>query len=404
MDDATAAPPATMVPAGVKPVLFIHVPKTAGTTFFLGLTNLFGDTAVRPLRHGEPGLEALVADVAEGRAPELACIAGHVPMWIFAPWIDRFEAVTILRHPVARTLSLYRFLRRHNAAELVRYGLAPGFQFEDFIASRNIAIASQVNNAMVQILGGGAGGIGHATTPATAIDAALDTAVAQLGRLTFGLSEAMSESLHLFEQRWGVPFAFDNTRENATEADSGAVDPQHLRQIVAHNIHDIALYEHATALFRQRCAHAFGPPAAPRAGMVITPPLNTALPLEKLPGRQGFFRSDGGLCWIRPGVDGRLHFNAPAPAARIALTVHAIGEGYPVDRVALELNGIRLATRLRNPGAKWIIIEADARFQPGLNTLVVRPPFTLPVRYVRPGAQDPRSLSIAMTVIRFATP
>lgn len=402
MNDATAVLPATLADAAVKPVLFIHVPKTAGTTFFLALTNLFGEAAVRPLRLGEPGLAALVADVAEGRAPEVACIGGHVPVRVFQPWIDRFEAVTILRHPVARTLSLYRFLRRHNAAELVRYGLTPGFRFEEFIASRNNAIASQVNNGMVQMLGGAADTANPAATPPEVLDAALDAAVARLGRMTFGLSEAMEESFRLFEHRWGVPFALDNTRENTTEADTGGVDARELRQIVERNVHDLAFYEHAATLFRRQLAAAFGPPAAPRAGMVFTPPLDKTLPLDQVPGRQGFFRYTSGIGWIRPGVDGRLHFNAPAPGARIALTVHAIGEDYPVERVVLQLNGQRLATRISAPRAKWVTIEADAGFQPGLNTLVVRPPFTLPVRYLRPGSQDNRSLSIAVTAIRFA--
>lgn len=106
------------------PLLLVHLPKTAGTTLaqllryhyagggFMGAGNVLS----RP-EEARPRLEAIA------RKPAVRAAAGHVSFGLAEQVVPDAAFVTILREPVARTLSQYAFL-----AELGRGGglVAPG--------------------------------------------------------------------------------------------------------------------------------------------------------------------------------------------------------------------------------------------------------------------------------------
>src|SRR5689334_20508411 len=94
-----------------KPVLFLHVPKTAGTSFLMMLRNTFGDSRVHRVQHLDEHIQTTVDQIVDNDLDKLSCLTGHLPIHLFEHTLDRFQPFTILREPVARILSLYRFLR-----------------------------------------------------------------------------------------------------------------------------------------------------------------------------------------------------------------------------------------------------------------------------------------------------
>ena len=91
-------------------VLFPHIPKTAGTSLISALGNIFGEKHVCRLKP-RPGddLRPLVRAAARSHM----VVIGHIS----APyWLELFgegTAITVLRDPVYRVLSLFRFLQVH---------------------------------------------------------------------------------------------------------------------------------------------------------------------------------------------------------------------------------------------------------------------------------------------------
>ncbi|MGE4324886.1 MAG: sulfotransferase family 2 domain-containing protein [Pseudodonghicola sp.] len=121
--------------------VFIHIPKTGGTSLALALEAramkddlMLGDTPKARLRR-----RRLKGAVAHGRLwkhSTLADIEGLVP----AATLDGLFAFTLVRNPWARALSYYRWLRLQSFDHpAVR--LASGLAFEGFVTHRDTRAA-----------------------------------------------------------------------------------------------------------------------------------------------------------------------------------------------------------------------------------------------------------------------
>ena len=105
---------APSVPAdGTGPrILFVHIPKTAGMSLYHALEGWASPR--RSMRFGQGGPMDLGAYLAlpEDRLRELRVLSGHLPLRDFRQRdLTGWSMVTLLRDPVARTLSTYSFIR-----------------------------------------------------------------------------------------------------------------------------------------------------------------------------------------------------------------------------------------------------------------------------------------------------
>ena len=106
-------------------ILFLHVMKTAGTSF----TDIIRANVPAPLRYPDailsPDTEMAVQMEAYIHAPKLirevnsaatpfSIICGHVPYAVCELLDDQYDTVTILREPVARTISYLKHCQKYH--------------------------------------------------------------------------------------------------------------------------------------------------------------------------------------------------------------------------------------------------------------------------------------------------
>ncbi len=149
-------------------------------------------------------------------------------------------------------------------------------------------------------------------------------------------------------------------------------------------------------------AAATDPPAAavPATASRIDfrPQLGQEYGIAALPDRDGFYAADpSGIAWLRPDAPARVHFHAPAGAARMRLRCHCITPDYPIGAIALRLEGMPIAQDAAWTAPGWCRLEAPlAGLAPGSNTLSIDPPVFHSVRHLAPGSADQRYLSVAL--------
>jgi hypothetical protein len=112
--------------SGAKPLCFHHIPKTAGSSVTAWLRLYFGQAFICPARDWDELIRLGRDDVLGYRV-----IAGHFGMDL-ENYLDRSMAgVTVLRHPVERTISHYRHVVRDTGHP--RHSHVSRQSLEDFV-------------------------------------------------------------------------------------------------------------------------------------------------------------------------------------------------------------------------------------------------------------------------------
>jgi len=123
-------------------LVFLHVPKTGGTSFNQALRDQYGAAFHRVKPGGGWRKESVLP-------PKIVAVSGHMPWGVHKKWGVEATYVTILREPVYRVISLWWFCRKwqkhkwHSAAR--RLGVV------EFCESRRFA---DLDNGMTRWLAG----------------------------------------------------------------------------------------------------------------------------------------------------------------------------------------------------------------------------------------------------------
>lgn len=209
--------------------LFVHIPKTAGTSFRDSLRDIFGDGLY--CDYGpEPETSPEVIEYIHKRNayPEfgsflaaqnkLICMSGHYPIKKYGPFFNIKNVMMFVRDPVQRTISQYEHVRRVEGSTE---------SLESF-CSRPAHMNLQTRN---------------------------------IGRAPFnligflGLQEFYSESLQMLRAQLGlqVQESFLNINQQRSSV-KYQPDSELLALLEKNNEQDLLLYKKITALFKQRYA------------------------------------------------------------------------------------------------------------------------------------------------------
>jgi Galactose-3-O-sulfotransferase len=196
-------------------VIFIHNVKAAGTTIRDVLEREYGKVRVRRVDGYRCIEEVAAVRSLEFRAPGLiAAYRGHMPFGLDA-YIPRACAyVTLVRDPVARLASHYRWVLRTPSAQLHSEFARDRLSLQDYVARSSGA--RFFNNGQTRLLGGSI-----LAPDDVADEAMLHRALERLEAFAVvGLVERFDESIDLMRQRFGwlrQPYERLNTSPPAPE-------------------------------------------------------------------------------------------------------------------------------------------------------------------------------------------
>lgn len=381
-------------------VVFHHIPKTAGTAVRTAFCNMFGEVNCVQMREIDfMSLEPIRAAVQGNGEPRL--VSGHIPLRYVDPaWGAR--AVTFLRDPIDRVLSLHRFIRSHPPKSYAHTGLREGFSLREFLNCRHPEITSQIDNGMCRFLARDNSG-----WPIDAADAGafrpnvttLYSAVEELNRMTLGICERMEESLALMSRVWGMPYELSVHTENVSPSLFEEHVADELAEIAARNALDVAFYRIGLDRFAEqlRLAHRAERPLVPTPSFAP----GREYRIDALPARDGFyaFEADALVSYLPAGGIARIRFQEDEhPVEGLSLRVYAGGHGFPVERTSFLLNGAQVALdwRMEADGAWGTAFLGPFNCAPGMNVLEIHPPKDAGTK----PSLDPRSLAFGISTLR----
>jgi hypothetical protein len=388
-------------------VLFLHIPKTGGSSFLTVLGNVFGERRVRRLRRAEEMTQAQIACIVSDEIQDIDCLVGHFPIHLFPNCLDTFRPFTILRDPVDRVMSLFRFLKGAPQSETERLELPEGFGFDDFIESRVPENYAQTRNLICRMLCGDE----EMSDPLTVAfwrprnpGALVDQALATLRRIDFGLVEDMPLTQALLQRAWATKFKLGEYRKNASVRPGAEWTARNIQRIVDLNTLDVALYHEAKVLFYTRARNVSALARMPTSLPMLHVQPGQEISIKDIPGRRGFheFEPGGGFAWLAANQTVLIGFLAPPKMLRLRMTLYCITDHFPVDEIDVSLNGACLTHRVARIEGNRVSLETEA-FRPNekLNVLTLSPPYAIPVRFLHPESKDDRYLSVALANLVF---
>jgi hypothetical protein len=223
-------------------VIFIHIPKTAGVTLSTALRFQYPTGMLSFTTLDKPINEFQCVPLSERKLAKV--VMGHVHYGLHNYIPKECMYVTILREPVSRVLSLYKFILREPKHPLHKHVSDTNVGLEDFIASR-IDKKQTENGQTRQICG-----LQTEDPDRAALEAAKENLEKFAG---VGLMESFDESLMLLRRSldWRMP-PFYLSRNVSPRSRPSVESERALNLIREHNELDLELYEFAYRLFADR--------------------------------------------------------------------------------------------------------------------------------------------------------
>jgi hypothetical protein len=242
-----------------RALLFVHIPKTAGTTLQMILARQFAGDRIYTIT-GNPGesVRAFMAWPEEERA-RIQLVKGHMPFGLHQHIGIPATYITMLRDPVDRVVSQYFYVLR--SPDLPTHGevVSKRMTLDDYVRHQ---ASIRSGNTQTRMLSGTEkvnarlwrGGVGEN-------ESAEDVDILALAKKNLrehftlaGLSERFDESVLLLRQLLGFPRHICYVRHRVTEGRPRKKDlgRETIRLIEQHDELDLALYEDAERLFEAR--------------------------------------------------------------------------------------------------------------------------------------------------------
>jgi hypothetical protein len=234
-----------------KTVIFIHIPKTAGTTFGNIIKRQYLPSARFPI-YSSQAFDHF-KDLSQAQKSKIRLLHGHIPFGYHKMLAQPSLYITFLREPVDRVISHYYYVRQHPEHELYDLVVNQNLSLKDYVCS---GILPELDNGQCRMLAGlwGAGiksEIPFGECPAEVLDIAKRNLRENIAGI--GLKERFDESLVLIGAafRWrNLLYVSENVTANKPHTDALGADVVACMEDC--NRLDIELYRYGRQLFEQQ--------------------------------------------------------------------------------------------------------------------------------------------------------
>ena len=246
---------------GQRCAIFIHLPKTGGRTVAAALRykypsrTLLLDSLYEPLER--------IEEIPVERRRSARAVTGHLHYGVHRRMPQECDYITMLREPVARVVSVYRFILGNPRNWLHDEVVGSGMGLEEFVRR---AVDPSVDNEQTRLIAGlgpgemmSLGADGRLRAPAKPPPVVTDSDLARAKRnldrfLVVGLTERFDESFILIRRALGWRVPMYETHNVSRAKLPAPPTPAAIELIRERNRFDLALYEHAAKLFADAVA------------------------------------------------------------------------------------------------------------------------------------------------------
>jgi hypothetical protein len=225
-------------------IIFVHIPKTAGTTLARIIDRQYPPQARLLLERHHESVREFQA-LSEERRSEIRLLRGHIPYGLHVHCPRPTTYIVLLREPLDRLISYYYYVQREAQHYLYDYANTPGMTLKRYVEDR---VSLQMDNMQTRLISGVWSDPGYGECDQATLDLAKQNLEEHFA--VVGLTERFDETLLLLKRALGwhnVHYARHNvTRDRPRRA---SLDAETVAVLEAHNQLDIELYQHAQGLF-----------------------------------------------------------------------------------------------------------------------------------------------------------
>lgn len=226
---------------------FLHIPKTAGSTFSRILRNqyrrkrrfVFSGDNVSDIKN--------FRELSKDEQKSIALFTGHAPILTGLPEADEILIITMLRDPVSRVKSFCQHVSEGKSPHLLKSFPPESFSLDEFLYSDN----DEISNLQARML---IDHERHRAEPLLRTDDPEDMKEQALQNLfhkisCYGIQEYFDESLILFASSlgWSMPFYEYRNRKDMKRLLK--FEDRHIKRIMELNSIDIDVYNAARSRF-----------------------------------------------------------------------------------------------------------------------------------------------------------
>jgi hypothetical protein len=219
--------------------IFVHIPKTAGTTLVRILHREYDELGYLWIPP-ETRFEDAKRLVADSSAEEFRLIHGHIPVGIHEALTRPARYFTLLRNPVDRALSHYYYVKRHPEHRLYKEVVEKGMTLRDYVTS---GITGELANGQTALLAGH--GRDAPSGDLSILRRAQENIEAKFAAV--GLTEDFERSIVLFKLTlgWRKPLVYESANVSQDRPHVSTIPSKTIEAIKAQSELDEALYRFA---------------------------------------------------------------------------------------------------------------------------------------------------------------